>query len=66
MYLIKQKELTKSLNSPEEVNVELFAGFETRFLYQWTGQFSFRIQVNAIIQLFKTIIYFKINEWINE
>ena len=34
MYLIKQKELTKSINSPEKVNVELFARFETRFLYE--------------------------------
>ena len=58
MYLIEQKELTKSINSPEKVNVELFARFETRSSYQWTGQFSFRIQVDAIIQLFKTIIHF--------
>ena len=58
MYMIKQKELTKSLNSPERVNVELFARFETRSLYQRTGQFSIRIQVDAIIQLFKTIIHF--------
>ena len=34
MYLIKQKELTKSAHSPEKINVELFARFETRFLYQ--------------------------------
>ena len=58
MYLIKQKELTKSVHSPEKENVELFARFETRFLYQWTGQFSIRIQLDAMIQLFKTIIHF--------
>ena len=34
MNLIKQKELTKSAHSPEKVNVELFARFETRFSYQ--------------------------------
>ena len=58
MYLIKQKKMTKSVHSPEKVNVELFARFETRSLYQRTGQFSIRIQVDAIIQLFKTIIHF--------